>query len=90
MRGIFIYTCGCAKNDLEKELLLLKAKDRLKELDPRLFYFDDKDKKEDKLFGKIDFSNDRLVPIGDEVIFGKMYDMICQPFFIQLLKKTKL
>jgi len=80
-----VETIGCAKNDLEKELLLLKAKDRLKELDPRLFYFEDEDKKEDKLFGKIDFSNDRLVPIGDEVIFGKMYDELgCSKVFSKI------
>ncbi|NPA81989.1 MAG: IS1634 family transposase, partial [Epsilonproteobacteria bacterium] len=69
-----IETIGCAKNDLEKEILLFKAKERLKELDPKLFYFDENKKGDNSFFGKIDFSNDRLVPIGDEIIFGRMYD----------------
>jgi len=81
-----VETIGCAKNDLEKELLIFKAKERLKELDPRLFYLDDEEKKEDDdIFGKIDFSNDRLVPIGDEVIFGRMYNELgCDKVFLKI------
>ena len=81
-----VETIGCAKNDLEKDLLLLKAKERLKELDPKLFYFDEEDKIEDSyIFGKIDFSNDELVPIGDEVIFGRMYDELgCSKIFSKI------
>ena len=34
-----VETIGCARNEIEKELLLNKAKKRLKELQPTLFDF---------------------------------------------------
>jgi len=79
-----VETIGCARNNLEKEKLLLKAKERLKELDPRLFYFEEieKDKKVE-----INVSNDELVPIGDELIFGKMYEELgCNKVFSKIKK----
>ena len=78
-----IETIGSAKNDFEKELLILKAKERLKKLDPKLFYIDDEDKKEvTNIYKKINISNDQLVPIGDEIIFGRMYNELgCSNIF---------
>ena len=40
-----IETIGCAKNDIEKEILLNKAKERLKELNPNLLDFIEEKKK---------------------------------------------
>jgi len=80
-----VETIGCAKNNLEKEKLLFKAKERLKELEPRLFYFEDEENKNNKL--KIDISNDELVPIGDELIFGRMYEELgCNKIFSKIKK----
>ena len=79
-----VETIGCAKNNLEKEKLLLKAKRRLKELDPRLFYF--KELEENKKI-EVNVSNDELVPIGDELIFGEMYDELgCSKVFSKIKK----
>lgn len=73
-----IETIGCAKDRFEKEKLLFKAKERLKELEPRLFYFESKENEKKE----INISNEELIPIGDELIFGKMYEKLgCNKIF---------
>jgi len=86
-----VETIGCAKNNIELELLISKAKDRLKELQPTLFeVYEEKDEKEEILGKKVEFidiDNDIIFSIGGELIFGKIIkDMKCKDYF----KKVKI
>jgi len=86
-----IETIGCARNNIELELLISKAKDRLKEFQPTLFdLYEEKDEKEE-ILGKrvefIDIDNDVIFSIGGELIFGKIIkDLRCEEYF----KKVKI
>jgi len=84
-------TIGCAKNNIELELLISKAKERLKELHPTLFdIYEEKDEKEEILGKKVEFidiDNDIIFSIGGELIFGKIIkDLGCKDYF----KKVKI
>ena len=86
-----IETIGCAKNNIELELLISKAKERLKELQPTLFdLYEEKDEKEEILGKKVEFidiDNDIIFSIGGELIFGKIIkDLGCEDYF----KKVKI
>ena len=82
-----IETIGCAKNKLEKEKLILKAKKRLRELEPRLFYIEDEIENKANKKLEINIANDELVPIGDELIFGRMYEELgCNQIFSKIKK----
>ncbi len=86
-----IETIGCAKNNIELELLVSKAKERLKELQPTLFdLYEEKDEKEEILGKKVEFidiDNDIIFSIGGELILGKIIkDLGCEDYF----KKVKI
>jgi transposase len=87
-----VETIGCAKNDIELELLISKAKEKLKSLQPTLFdlYEEEKDEKEEILGKKVEFidiDNDIIFSIGGELIFGKIIkDLRCKDYF----KKVKI
>jgi hypothetical protein len=86
-----VETIGCAKNDIELELLISKAKERLKELQPTLFDLNDEKDEKEEILGKkvefIDIDNDIIFSIGGELIFGKIIkDMKCKDYF----KKVKI
>ncbi len=70
-----IETIGCAKSKKEKELLLSIANKRVKQLNkklyPTLFDIDETDNSDNLEF--INLSNKDLIPIGDELIFGRVF-----------------
>ena len=81
-----IETIGCAKNEIELEILISKANDKLKELEPSLFdLYEEKDEKEEILGKKVEFidiDNDIIFSIGGELIFGKIIkDLGCENYF---------
>lgn len=81
-----VETIGCARDEIEKELLLNKARKRLKKLQPTLFDFlEDKDEREEILGKRVDninIENDLVVSIGGELIFGKIIkDIGCEEYF---------
>ncbi len=70
-----IETVGSSKNIVDIELYLDMAKIRLKELNQQLYptLFDEEF--EDKL-EFIDLANKELIPVGDELIYGKLFQQI--------------
>ena len=81
-----VETIGCAKNEIEKELLLHKAKKRLQVIEPSLFDIHEKKDEREEILGKrvetINIENDLIVSIGGELIFGKIIkDMGCKEYF---------
>jgi len=90
-----IETIGCAKDEINKELLVSIAKKRLKELEPTLFdTINTADEKEEILGKKIEnlnIDNDLIVSIGGELIFGKILkDIECEKYFQKIkIKNSK-
>jgi hypothetical protein len=90
-----IETIGCAKDEINKELLISIAKKRLKELEPTLFdTINTADEKEEILGKKIEnlnIDNDLIVSIGGELIFGKILkDIECEKYFQKInIKNSK-
>ena len=70
-----IETIGCAKNEKELEIFLKQAQIRVEAIRKKLYptLFDViKEEKEEVEF--LSISNDELIPIGDELIFGRMFE----------------
>jgi hypothetical protein len=90
-----IETIGCAKDEINKGLLISIAKKRLKELEPTLFdTINTADEKEEILGKKIEnlnIDNDLIVSIGGELIFGKILkDIECEKYFQKInIKNSK-
>ena len=81
-----VETIGCSKNEDEIEKLYQKALKRINELENNLLNLIDKKEEELKeiklkeIFSKI--TNDNIIPIGDELIYGKIFDKIgCNDIF---------
>ena len=72
-----IETVGCTKSEAEKQLYLDIATQRVKELN-KIYYptlFDSiEDEKERLEF--IELSNKSLIPVGDELIYGKLFETL--------------
>ena len=68
-----VETIGCSKDKKEIEKLYQKGLDRIKELEPNLFDIVNKEEKKNKL---LSLRNDQVVPIGDELFFGKLYERL--------------
>ena len=68
-----IETIGCSKNIDEINNLFEIGKKRLQELEPNLF--DAVEQEEEKL-QFLPISNDQVIPIGDELFFGKLFDKL--------------
>ena len=68
-----VETIGCSSDENEIEKLFLNGEKRLKELEPNLF---DVVEKEDEKLQFISICNDQIIPIGDELYFGKLFDNI--------------
>ena len=81
-----IETIGCAKSEKDLNIFLELAHIRLKELRKELYpnLFDFLEEKKDIEF--ISLSNDELVPIGDELIFGRMFEELGCSRLKRLLK----
>ena len=83
-----IETIGCAKNEKDLNIFLELANIRLKELREELYpnLFDFAEGKKEKEIEFISLSNDELVPIGDELIFGRMFEELGCKKLKRLLK----
>ena len=71
-----IETIGCTKNDIEKQFYLDMASSRLIELNKKLYptLFDvSGEEKNDEELEFISLSNKELIPVGDELIYGKLF-----------------
>jgi len=76
-----IKTIGCARNDIELEILLKKAQEEKELLEPTLFSTLSNNKASYP-FEIIDIDANRLFYNGDELVFGKLFDdMGCNTIF---------
>ncbi len=81
-----VETIGCSSDENEIEKLFLNGEKRLKELEPNLF---DVVEKEDEKLQFISICNDQIIPIGDELYFGKLFDNIWDNDIFKSFYKTK-
>ena len=75
-----IETIGCSKNEIELRFYLDIAKARLKELNknlyPNLLDILEEENKTKKQLNFIDIYNNALIPTGDELIYGELFNQI--------------
>ena len=72
-----IETIGYSKDKDEIEALYQKALLRINELEKNLFFISNEDNKKAQLKNFfLQITNENLIPIGDELIFGKLFEMI--------------
>ena len=87
-----VETIGCSKDDSEIEIFYRKALKRIDELENNLLHFS-KEKKHNERLAKLfsSITTDNIVPIGDELIYGRLLDEIdCNAVFeTASLKKIK-
>ena len=81
-----VETIGCSKNEEEIERLSELGEKRIKELEPNLFDVAEKEEKKHKF---ISLRNDQIVPIGDELFFGQIYDYICGDDIFKNIKNIR-
>ena len=85
-----VESIGSSKDEEEIEILFKKALKRVDALENNLFYLSKKDEKREQLselFSTI--TTDNFIPIGDELIFGRLFDDIgCKDIFKKLDVKT--
>jgi len=81
-----IETIGYSKDKDEIEALYQKALKRIDELEKNLFFISNEDNKKAQLKNFfLQVTNENLIPIGDELIFGKLFEMIgCNNIFDEL------
>ena len=68
-----VETIGCSKDKKEIEDLVQLAKQRIKELEPNLFDIAEQKEQEEQF---LPISNDQVIPIGDELFFGRLFDKL--------------
>jgi len=68
-----VETIGCSKNIDEVNNLFELGKKRIQELEPNLF---DVVEQEEERVQFLPISNDQVIPIGDELFFGKLFDKL--------------
>ena len=74
-----VETIGCSKDIQEIEELYKKAQNRTQELEPDLFNYSQKEEQKNILKG---ISNNQIYSIGDELIFGKLFNELeCDKVF---------
>jgi hypothetical protein len=78
-----VETIGCSKDKNEINKFFHLGEQKIKELEPNLF---DAVEKEEKKHQFISLRNDQIVPIGDELFFGKIYDQICSKNILDGIK----
>jgi len=81
-----IESIGCSDDEKEIENLYQEALNRIKELEPSLFDVAEKEEKKHKF---ISLRNDQIVPIGDELFFGKIFDKILTKDIFKNFYKSK-
>lgn len=85
-----VESLGSSKDEKEIEALYKKALDRIDELENNLFYASKKSYKKEKLLNILsNITTDDLIPIGDETVFGKLFDDIgCDNIFKNIKKSN--
>ena len=85
-----VESLGSSKNPDEIEILYKKALKRIDELENNLFYQSKKGEKKEQLLELFStITTDNFIPIGDELIFGRLFDEIgCKGIFKELNIKT--
>lgn len=68
-----IKTLGCSKDEEEINRLVEFGKKQIKELEPNLFEISEKEQIKREF---ISFRNDQIIPIGDELFIGEIYDRL--------------
>jgi hypothetical protein len=83
-----IESLGSSKDENEIDILFQQALKRIDELDNNLLYTTQKNSKKELLKELLsDFTTQDFIPIGDELIFGKLFDNIgCNKIFLDLDK----
>lgn len=86
-----VETVGCSKDESEIETLYQKAFDRIDELENNLFYSCKEQTKEEQLKETfLSITNDNIVPIGDELIYGRLFNELgCDAIFTEDLHIKK-
>ena len=81
-----VETIGYSKDKDEIKALYQKALKRIDELEKNLFFISNEDNKKVQLKNLfLQVTNENLIPIGDELIFGKLFEMIgCNNIFDEL------
>ncbi len=88
-----VETIGCSKDELEIEALYQKALERIDALDNNLLHLSNKKDIQERhkdFFTSI--TTDNIIPIGDELIYGRLFDEIgCSKIFhtSSVIKKLK-
>ena len=81
-----IESIGCSKDEKEIERLYNQALDRVKELEPTLFDNLEQKENKDRL---LSISNEQIIPIGDELFFGVIFDKIVSKDIFDNFYKSK-
>jgi len=78
-----VESLGSSKNEDEIEALYKKALKRVDELENNLFYTSEQNQKKEHLIDLLSqVTTDNFIPIGDELIFGKLFnDIGCSNIF---------
>jgi hypothetical protein len=81
-----VESLGYSKDEIEVEVLYKKALKRIDELENNLFHISQKDDKKEKLKELLSqLTTQDFIPIGDELIFGKLFDDIgCKEIFSKI------
>ena len=78
-----VETIGCSKDEREIEALYQKALKRIDELENNLLHISEEEKRKERykeFFTSI--TTDNIVPIGDELIYGRLFDELgCNDVF---------
>ena len=81
-----VKSLGSSKNEDEIKALYQKALKRVDELENNLFYASEQNQKKDYLIDLLSqIATDNFIPIGNELIFGKLFNNIgCNQIFENL------
>ena len=86
-----VESLGSSKNEDEIEALYQQALLRVDELENNLFYTSNHNQKKDQLIGLLSqVTTDNFIPIGDELVFGKLFnDIGCNEIFNDVNNKLR-
>jgi len=86
-----VETIGCSKDKNEIDIFYKKALDKIDELENNLFYIS-KDKNNKDLLHNLlsSITTDDIIPIGDELVYGRLFSEIgCDTIFKELSVKKQ-
>jgi len=86
-----VETIGCSKNKEEIDIFYKKALDKIDELENNLFYISKNQNNKDLLHDLLSsITTDDIVPIGDELVYGRLFSEIgCDTVFKELSVKKQ-